>query len=76
MDLGFILTRNLTEIRLTGFLYHGTIVRKNQPEVSKNVVSISSVLTVRCFKFTNGLFYHILQIFQSCFEMIKRCKKK
>ena len=40
------LTRNLTEIRLRGFLYQGTIVQKNQPEVSEKVVSISRVLNV------------------------------
>ena len=34
------------EIRRKGILYQGTIVRKNQPEVSKKVVSISRVLTV------------------------------
>ena len=38
---------NLTEIRLRGFLYEGTIFqKKNQPEVSKKVVSILWVLTV------------------------------
>ena len=40
------MTRNLTEIGLRGFLYQGTIVRQNQPEVSKKVVSISRVLIV------------------------------
>ena len=39
------LTRNLREIRLRGFLYQGTNVRKNQPVVSEKVVSISRVLT-------------------------------
>ena len=44
MDLGFfdkIPYRNQAE----RFLYQGTILRKNQPEVSKKVVSISRVLT-------------------------------
>ena len=39
-------TRNLTEITLRGFLYQGSMVQKNQPEVSVKVVSISWVLTV------------------------------
>ena len=33
VDLG-PLTRNFTEIRLRGFLFQGTIIRKNQPQVS------------------------------------------
>ena len=40
------LKRNFKEIRLRGFLYQGTIIRKNQPGVSEKVVSISRVLTV------------------------------
>ena len=40
-----LLTRNLTEIRLRDFLYQGTMFKKNQPEVSAKVVSISRVLT-------------------------------
>ena len=40
------LIRNLPKISLRGFLYHGEIFRKNQPEVSKKVVSILPVLTV------------------------------
>ena len=40
------LTRSRKEIRLGDFLYQGIIFHKRQPEVSKQVVSVSWVFTV------------------------------